>query len=1247
MSGLHFAEPQWIHLLWAVIVFIALLVWLERRQGGDLARFISPALQPRLVARTSPVRRMLRLFFLGLCGLFLTLALMRPQWGVQFVSTPRAGAQIMVALDVSRSMLAEDVAPNRLERAKADLRDLLGWLDGDQVGLIAFAGRASVLSPLTPDFGYLRLVLDEAGPQSVTRGGTRLEEPIRKALTGFRDQGPSEIARTILLITDGEDHDSFPLEAAKAAAERGVRIIAIGFGDEAGSEITVTDPRTGARELLRDADGKPVRSRLDGALLREMALTTGGAYVPAGTGVLDLESIYQRHIAGLTRGRMDGGGYEVHNDAFQWAVLFGLVCLVAAVAVPLGRGRGGRSGGRRALGFAISAVAVAGLVCAPAHDGVSAAEVWAAESAADVVTADRLAGDSDSDSDSVSDNDNDNDNDNDSDNRLVEEETTPRETYNRALADLRDGELDVAARRLEALRANAGTDGELRFRATYNLGWLEHARADGAIEDDPQAALTSLNRSADWFREAIALRPENASARQNLEMVLKRALALADHLAKRDGEDVAARLDRLIAEQRALLGDIGNGVDLAALSDDPQAAPQVRTALRAFAAAQLERLTEAERLSESADQERAAIADKPEDERGAEDAMREAQLGAMLLHLHQARERMGQARGQLRRLQAERAYRRTAAALAALKRARDQLLDPVARLDALVTDGMAVLRETGTKAAADAQPDARAPGWLTLEYLKEAQAELGERTGELHASLEAGLAQAGEAPEDADSQGGALSDQQRRFLARLEAATPLIAEARERFTRAGEALDTDGAVASLEPLGEGLARLAEAREHFLDLKRLVELLHADQTRISEMLAAPEHVDEPQGEGALADEPAPPAPEREMPATTPPIDERTEGEVAGSADPEPSAQSDAQAPLAPEVAEYLPVAAELQSANHARLERVTDAIAERLAAVLDAEEQAAAAADADGAAQPPGAKADPEALAAERERLDQAGELRIQAEQAMLAAIDELTAARAAIENGTGSGPAPDMALARVSVERARELTDALRQLFFSVVDHLRETLRRQLDLGDRTEEVAALAAAAPPEEIVRRAGPLQPEQSSLADRAGQIAEALTKQAEQAPPEQAAAQPSPGQDSAQQQQARLRRAGELVAEARGLMDQAAEGLDAEAPPLDTVRGHQKQAVEALAAALAALEPPRQQQDQEQDEQQQQEQQQQQQASAGEQQQEQDAEPQQSAGDPSQMLQGVRDREAQRRRERSQRQPQGYEPVEKDW
>ncbi|MED5262310.1 MAG: VWA domain-containing protein, partial [Myxococcota bacterium] len=331
-----FAEPDWALALWVVAFAVVLLLWLEQRGTRALDRLVSPALQARLVERPRRAQRVLRIILLGLSAVCLVLSLMQPQWGLRHVPVERSGAQIMIALDVSRSMLAEDVAPNRLARAKAEIVDLLEYLEGDQVGLIAFGGRATVLSPLTPDFGFLQLGLANAGPGSAGRGGTRLEEPLRKAIAGFAgtDRGESAgSSRALILITDGEDHGSFPLDAAKAAAEAGILVIAIGIGNEEGSEVRITNPRTGARERLRDADGEVVLSRLDGDLLRRIAEETGGVYVPAGTATLDLDSIYREYIGPMTRGQFDPRGRVVRDELYPAFVILGLLFLLGSVGV--------------------------------------------------------------------------------------------------------------------------------------------------------------------------------------------------------------------------------------------------------------------------------------------------------------------------------------------------------------------------------------------------------------------------------------------------------------------------------------------------------------------------------------------------------------------------------------------------------------------------------------------------------------------------------------------------------------------------------------------------------------------------------------------------------------------------------------------------------------------------------------------------------------------------------------------------
>jgi len=809
----------------------------------------------------------------------------------------------------------------------------------------------------------------------------------------------------------------------------------------------------------------------------------------------------------------------------------------------------------------------------------------------------------------------------------ADESADPRATYNLALTRLEAGELDAAARGFGAVRAGAEADGGVRFRATYNLGWVEVKRADADLDQEPRSALQTLQRAADWFREASALRPEHAATRRNLELVLRRALVLADHLARHGEEDLTTDLERLIEGQRTFLTDLGRGIDLTALQDDPNAAEQARRTLRTFATGQLELLTQAERLSETAGREQAGLQAKPDEERSTQEAVRLAQLEQLLNHLHRTRERMGQARGQLRRLAAKRAYRRVAAALSDLKRARDQLLDPVARLDALVTDGLELMRQTGHKVALDAQPEQPTPAWLTADYLGETQGVLEARTGELHSGLNAGLAQVAETPPATPSAGSAgqaedsagSPEQQAQLRRRLEAATPLVGAARAAFQEALADLEAERPGAALESQRRGVAELVAAREHFLDLKRLVELLYQDQQRIATLIAPEEQRETPDSE-----------PDEEV------------------ATPDGSAA---------DRSEYLPVARELQTGNRERLQRVSAAILDQLDAALDAEEQAKAAQATDlQATTTPQAPdpavptpSDPAALEAERRRLEQADALRVEAEKAMQQALEDLITTEAAATDLPSGDPNPVSAIdrARRSADLTLSRVEDLRRLFFSVVDHLRETLRRQVDLGDRTEETAVLVTTEPAEEIARRLGPVAPEQTALAETAGSIAEALEQQAER-PVQEDPPPKDPQQQAAQAQgqQARLRQAADQVTGARDHMDQAAQAIAAEPPNFETIRDHQRRAAEALTAALAALQPPQpEQQNQPQQDQQGQEGQQQASRQAGQDQQ--DTEPQPAPGDAGQLLQGIRDREAQRREQRANQGHRGYEPAEKDW
>jgi Ca-activated chloride channel family protein len=330
------AEPQRIYLEWGALAIVALLAALELRRRDALASFLSPIMQRRLAARASIERTAARLACVLLALELGIGALMRPQLRgeTETVSATQSAADVVFVLDVSRSMLAEDAPPNRLARAKAEIDQLVSRLEGHRVGLVAFAGRAAPVCPLTPDRAFFSTVLAGVDTRSAGKGGTRIGEAIKTALRGFpREPG----AKLIVLITDGDDQDPYSEEAAKAARDAGVKIVAIGLGSEQGSTITLTDPQTGAKTTL-SYEGKPVISKLDGAALRKIALLTEGAYVPAGTSALDLDAIVESHVRPIVRAAAEQATREVPVERYPWLVMLCLASLLASLWIGAGAG---------------------------------------------------------------------------------------------------------------------------------------------------------------------------------------------------------------------------------------------------------------------------------------------------------------------------------------------------------------------------------------------------------------------------------------------------------------------------------------------------------------------------------------------------------------------------------------------------------------------------------------------------------------------------------------------------------------------------------------------------------------------------------------------------------------------------------------------------------------------------------------------------------------------------------------------
>ena len=331
MIDWQFAELQRVHLVWLALAAVIGLGVLELRGRTALATFLSPVMQRRLTAQATTGRTLTRLGLILLAMLAAIGALMRPQvrGETETVTSIQATADVMFVLDTSRSMLAEDAAPNRLARAKAEIAQLVGKLGTHRVGLVAFAGRAAPMCPLTPDHSFFTTVLASVDTRSAGRGGTRVGEAIKAAVRGFpAGQG----AKLIVLITDGDDQDPYSEDAAKAARDAGIKIVAIGLGSETGSEITLTDPATGAKTKLMH-DGKPVISKLDGDRLRTIALVTKGAYIPAGTSAVDLESIMKTHVAPMVSAAVAAAQRVIPAERYPWLVLASLGLLFAALWV--------------------------------------------------------------------------------------------------------------------------------------------------------------------------------------------------------------------------------------------------------------------------------------------------------------------------------------------------------------------------------------------------------------------------------------------------------------------------------------------------------------------------------------------------------------------------------------------------------------------------------------------------------------------------------------------------------------------------------------------------------------------------------------------------------------------------------------------------------------------------------------------------------------------------------------------------
>jgi Ca-activated chloride channel homolog len=328
---MQFAQPLW---LLAGLASCAFLFWryrqFETQRRTTLARFASGRLLDKLTASVSPARRKAKqaLFILGVFCLFVALA--RPQAGYEWQETHRKGLELLFVVDTSKSMLAQDVKPDRLSRAKLAVHDLVDKLNGDAVGLVAFAGNAFLQCPVTLDYDAFRESLDALDTKVIPRGGTDIAAAIREAEAVFKTRTAAE--KIIVLLTDGEDLGGEGIAAAKEAAKNGVKIFTVGIGSTTG-ELVPVPSENGGTDFARDASGQLVRSHLDETTLKQIAEATGGIYQPLGQQGEGLNEIYHRGLGSFTRHDLSSRQAKVPLEQFQWALLAALACFIAEMLV--------------------------------------------------------------------------------------------------------------------------------------------------------------------------------------------------------------------------------------------------------------------------------------------------------------------------------------------------------------------------------------------------------------------------------------------------------------------------------------------------------------------------------------------------------------------------------------------------------------------------------------------------------------------------------------------------------------------------------------------------------------------------------------------------------------------------------------------------------------------------------------------------------------------------------------------------
>ena len=511
---LQIGNPHFAWLMAFAVVAVAVSIWAGILRKRALKTFGTTGLER---GNRSTFSRLLSTLALVLSIVLLSLALMDVRWGKTTYEVPQKGLEVVFALDVSRSMLAQDASPSRLERAKQQIKDMVDEMAGDRVGLVVFAGEADQTVPLTSHYDDFKQILDTVGPHSISVGGSQLGVAIKAASEAFISKTNEH--KTIVLFTDGEDQESEPVKLAKQLhADEGVRVFTVGLGDfEQGARIP--DEQSRSPSFVQH-EGQQVWSKLNGRILKEIATETEGAYIPAGTKRVNMADVYHGYVAKVEQTEFETAKINAYVPRFQWFAGAALFFLLIEVWLTSGgnrksaarnhRSNSSSSSGRGATTSiaptAKTAAAIAVLLLLPANGfaqqaGSTASKINAAnELVRQQKTTEAI----------------------DAYNQIdlaVEAGSQSQLDYNLAVAHYRNS--DYAAAITLFGEASKSLDREIAASSRHNLGNCHYAQALPLVESEPEAAVEQLEKSIVHYRSALRLDRSNADSRSNIELARK------------------------------------------------------------------------------------------------------------------------------------------------------------------------------------------------------------------------------------------------------------------------------------------------------------------------------------------------------------------------------------------------------------------------------------------------------------------------------------------------------------------------------------------------------------------------------------------------------------------------------------------------------------------------------------------------------------------------------------------------------